>query len=316
MTEMIKVEKLHKYYGDVHAVKDASFSVKRGEIVGLLGPNGAGKTTIMKIITGFMAATSGTVEVGGHDVLTHPLDVKEKIGYLPENSPLYFDMNVSEYLHYIAELRGIKPGKIGKAVEEKVKTCGLVSMLYRNIGALSKGFRQRVGLASVLLHEPEILILDEPTSGLDPRQIIEIRELIKEIGREKTIILSSHILTEVSVTCQRVVIISNGKIVAQGPTADLASSLSGNDIVYVTFRAPAQEVEAKISSFNFIVRKECQVLDDGLVRFKLETKKTPRSTEEIFAFAVNNNYLISELHRDSMSLEDIFIQLTTQEEAK
>ncbi|MDD5091604.1 MAG: ATP-binding cassette domain-containing protein [Candidatus Wallbacteria bacterium] len=311
--ELIKVSNLTKYYGDVQAVSNAGFSVNKGEIVGLLGPNGAGKTTIMKIITGYLAATSGSAEVGGLDVAEHPLKVKSMIGYLPENSPLYHDMTVFEYLSFIAEIRGLYKKESKRAIEEKVRVCGLEPMLHRSISALSKGFRQRVGLASVLLHDPEILILDEPTSGLDPRQIIEIRQLIREIGCEKTVILSTHILAEVEVTCSRVIIINNGRIAAQGQTSDIAGSLSGNEVISAVFRAPKEELEQKLAGAIIAHRIECTSLDDGLVRLKIETEKKPRLTEEIFHFAVSNGYTLSELKKEGLSLEEVFIQLTAGE---
>lgn len=312
---MIRVSNLTKYYGDFLAVRDVSFEVSKGEIVGLLGPNGAGKTTIMKIITGYLAATSGEAVVAGYDVLSESLNVRKHIGYLPESSPLYPDMNVYEYLKYISEIRKLSPEKAKKSIEEKVEICGLKPMLYRNIGALSKGYRQRVGLASVLLHDPEILILDEPTTGLDPKQIIDIRELIKKIGKKHTVILSTHILPEVEATCQKVIIINRGSIAVQGPTHELSHSLGKSDIVYVSFRdKEIEKIEKMLDSLEFVIKKEYETFGDDIVRFKLYVKPEPMVTEEIFSMAANNNLLLSELKRERLSLEDIFINLVTYDE--
>ncbi|MDP3976363.1 MAG: ATP-binding cassette domain-containing protein, partial [bacterium] len=218
---MITVEKLRKSYGSFVAVDDISFEIKKGEIVGLLGPNGAGKTTTMRMLTCFFPASSGSITINGADAFEESLKVKQSIGYLPENAPLYGDMKVEEYLDYVADIRQIPSGRKKSRIHQVVEQVGLLPRLQQEIGHLSKGYRQRVGLAQAMLHDPEILILDEPTSGLDPNQIIEIRSLIKEIGKQKTIILSTHILSEAEATCDRVLIISNGKIVASGTAEEL-----------------------------------------------------------------------------------------------
>jgi ABC-2 type transport system ATP-binding protein len=212
----ITVRNLTKVYGAQKAVDSISFDVKTGEILGFLGPNGAGKSTTMKVITCFLPQTSGTVEVDGLSTIDRSLDVRKKIGYLPENNPLYHEMNVLEYLEYAAQLHGMKGSAINGRIKEMVHVCGLETVRHKDIGELSKGFRQRVGLAQAMIHEPDVLILDEPTSGLDPNQIVEIRNLIKQLGRAKTVILSTHILSEVQATCDRVLIINEGKIVADG----------------------------------------------------------------------------------------------------
>jgi ABC-2 type transport system ATP-binding protein len=227
----IKVTNLTKYYGDYLAVDDISFEAKKGEILGFLGPNGAGKSTTMKIITTYLPPTSGTVEVYGNDVEDKSLEVRKRLGYLPELNPLYYDMNAPDYLDFIAALDGIPKTEIKKKREEMIKVCGLESVRHKDIGTLSKGFKQRVGLAQAMINNPDILILDEPTSGLDPNQIIEIRNLIKKLGKEKTVILSTHILSEVTATCNRVIIINKGKIVADGTPEELQAKSKGQSLV-------------------------------------------------------------------------------------
>ncbi len=227
----IKVNNLTKYYGSYLAVDNISFEAKKGEILGFLGPNGAGKSTTMKIITTYLPPTSGTVSVDGFDVEEKSLDVRKKLGYLPELNPLYYDMNVVDYLDYIAALDGIPKSDIKKKREEMIKVCGLETMRKKDIGTLSKGFKQRVGLAQAMINNPDVLILDEPTSGLDPNQIIEIRNLIKKLGKEKTVILSTHILSEVTATCNRVIIINKGKIVADGTPEELQGRSKGQSLV-------------------------------------------------------------------------------------
>ncbi|MEI6126579.1 MAG: ATP-binding cassette domain-containing protein, partial [Pseudomonadota bacterium] len=220
---MIEVENLSKSYGTTKALQNISFRIEKGEVVGFLGPNGAGKSTTMRILTCYLAADSGTARIAGLDINKSPVEVKRRIGYLPENNPLYMDMGVRDYLSFIAKMRKIPSSSIKEKVARAVHTCGLESMASKDIGELSKGYRQRLGLAQALIHDPEVLILDEPTIGLDPHQIIEIRNLIKGIGREKTVILSSHILPEVSATCDRVLIISKGKIAGSGTPEELAA---------------------------------------------------------------------------------------------
>lgn len=227
----IKVSNLSKYYGNYLAVDDISFEVNKGEILGFLGPNGAGKSTTMKIITTYLPPTSGTVEVHGNDVETDSLSVRKKIGYLPEQNPLYFDMNVKDYLDYIAALDGVPKNEIKKSRDKMIDVCGLEEMKDKTIGQLSKGYKQRVGLAQAMISNPDVLILDEPTSGLDPNQIIEIRNLIKKLGKQKTVVLSTHILSEVQATCDRVIIINKGKIVADGTMEELQQRSKGQSIV-------------------------------------------------------------------------------------
>jgi len=230
---MININNLCKYYGETKAVDDISFEIRQGEILGFLGPNGAGKSTTVRVITCFIPPTSGSVTVDGLDVTQQSLEVRRKIGYLPENTPLYQDMNPVEFLRYAAELRHIAKDQINTRIRKMVEVCGLQEVLAKNIAALSKGYRQRVGLAQALIHDPDILILDEPTSGLDPNQIVEIRNMIKELGREKTVILCTHILSEVQATCDRAMIINRGKIVADGTLEQLENSASGKTLLFI-----------------------------------------------------------------------------------
>ena len=309
---MIEVKQLTKHYGITVAAKDVSFSVKKGEVLGFLGPNGAGKTTTMKIITCFMPPTAGTVEVDGYDILENPLAVRSKIGYLPEQTPLYSDMTVESYLYFIAEVRQIHPRDRRERVNKMIETCSLKGVLKKDIGALSKGFKQRVGLAQAMIHDPQILILDEPTSGLDPNQIIEIRKLIKELGKEKTIILSTHILPEVSATCDRVIIINDGQLVASGTPQELQDRAAGESIIYTTVKADSAKAQAAFSSLDWV--KNCSVdsTHDSHSRFKiLAAQDTPDATEQLFSIAVKNGWSLSELYRETLSLEDIFLKLTT-----
>jgi ABC-2 type transport system ATP-binding protein len=311
---MIEVQKLSKYYGDFQAINEVDFSIEKGEVLGLLGPNGAGKTTIMKILTCFMPATSGTATVDGDDVFESSLEVRKKIGYLPEHTPLYTDMMVKEYLMFIAELREIPSKKRRNVISEKIDMCNLKDVLTKDIGELSKGYRQRVCLAQALMHDPKILILDEPTSGLDPKQILGIRELIKNLGKEKTIILSTHILPEVSATCSRVLIINNGKIVATGTPEELQKNSSGFETIYTKIKAPKDDVKKIFTELDFIKDFKCDKTDAENINFyTLKTPKGSSVTEDIFNIVVKNKWSLTELKQESVSLEDVFLELTTKE---
>ncbi|MCK5280855.1 MAG: ATP-binding cassette domain-containing protein, partial [Cyclobacteriaceae bacterium] len=233
----ILIENLTKVYGDQKAVDDISFEVKTGEVVGFLGPNGAGKSTTMKMITCFMAPTAGKIFLEGLDVDKDPEEIKKKIGYLPENNPLYTDMAIIDYLKFCADIQGVEKSKVSERIHKMVDLCGLNLERYKRIGELSKGYRQRVGLAQAMIHDPDVLVLDEPTTGLDPNQIIEIRKLIKELGKEKTVILSSHILSEVEATCDRILIINKGKIVADGTSETLRGQAQGKALIKVQIEA-------------------------------------------------------------------------------
>ncbi|MBI3091196.1 MAG: ATP-binding cassette domain-containing protein [Candidatus Tectomicrobia bacterium] len=324
---MIEVAHLTKCFGPITAVRDLSFRVRAGEVVGILGPNGAGKTTTMRVLTCYLPATSGEVKVGGFDAVEHSLEVRRRIGYLPENAPLYGDMTVRDYLRFMARVRRLAARLIERRIQEMTAVCGLQAVLGRVIGELSKGYRQRVGLAQALIHEPQILILDEPTSGLDPNQIAEIRQLIKTLGRERTVILCTHILPEVSMTCDRILILSNGGLVAQGTTEELSRQAAGDAVYHLTLRPPQGlpaegdgrhaalgEVRAKLEAMPGIRRPEClETIDGGRARFRVSADAARDLGEELFRLAVENGWTLSELRREAVSLEEVFSRLTTRE---
>ncbi len=307
----IVVEQVTKKYGNQRAVDNISFEVKTGEILGFLGPNGAGKTTTMKIITCFMAPTDGDVKVDGISILEDPEAVKKKIGYLPENNPLYNDMQVLDYLEFVAELQGVKKEMIPARIAEMVKVCGLNDEKHKLIGELSKGYKQRVGLAQAMIHDPEILILDEPTTGLDPNQIVEIRKLIRDLGREKTVILSTHILPEVEATSDRILIINKGKIVADGTAESLRKQASGTEVLKVEIEGAEDknEVFNAIKSIDTVSMVDFQQGKD--FAFIVNSKENKSSRKEIFRMCVKNNWTLNELTPIETKLEDIFRELTT-----
>lgn len=316
----ITVRNLTKFYGQEKAVDNISFEVKTGEILGFLGPNGAGKTTTMKIITCYMPPSSGTVDVEGYDIAEHSLEVRRKIGYLPELNPLYLDMNVVEYLDYSARLHGIGNGVLRGRLREMVEVCGLAEVRHKDIGELSKGYRQRVGLAQAMIHDPDVLILDEPTSGLDPNQIVEIRNLIKKLGRAKTVILSTHILSEVQATCDRVIIINEGKIVADGTPQRLQEEFRGTEIVSVELKANVANVMTdvfpKVRGLPNVESVEYKGQEGSSHRFVVHTHKGSDIREQLFKQAVAEGWVLMEMTRKSTSLEEIFHKLTTSEPAK
>ncbi len=307
---MINVRNLTKTYGETIAVDDISFEVEKGEILGFLGPNGAGKTTTMKIITCFMPPNSGNVTIDGLDVTERSLEIRQKIGYLPEQNPLYYDMDVGDYLHFVAELRGIPKDRHRDRIKNMVEVCGLKEVIGRSIGELSKGYRQRVGLAQAMIHDPEIIILDEPTSGLDPNQIVEIRNLIKEIGKEKTVILSTHILPEVQATCNRAIIIDRGKIVADGALQDLQASFHGLEKLNLEIRAPQNGCAEKLRAIEHVKNVDERTTKGEVRSFVLEIEKGQDLREQIFDLSVREGWKLLELHREVTSLEDVFRQLT------
>lgn len=308
---MIKISHLTKKYDVVTALDDVSLEIKKGEILGFLGPNGAGKTTAMKILTGFIAPTSGEVLVDGINVQEDSLSVRKKIGYLPENNPLYEDMTVREYLSFVSGMREVADEK---QKEEIVKTCGLSEALEKNISELSKGFRQRTGLASALMHNPEILILDEPTSGLDPNQIVEIRNLIKKIGEQKTVILSTHILPEVQATCDRVVIINEGKIVAIGTIEEIIQRAKGKEEIYAKVKGDEEKVKKALSDIPAVATVTKVEEESAVVKgYKITAEEEKDLREEIFDSLVANGFKLLELKRIRVSLEDVFRELTTKE---
>jgi ABC-2 type transport system ATP-binding protein len=314
----ITVRNLTKLYGSEKAVDDISFDVKTGEILGFLGPNGAGKTTTMKIITCYMPPTSGTVHVDGYSIEERSLEVRRKIGYLPEMNPLYPDMNVLEYLEYSAKLYGLNPDVLSVRLNEMVEVCGLRDVRHKDIGELSKGYRQRVGLAQAMIHDPDVLILDEPTSGLDPNQIVEIRNLIRRLGRAKTVILSTHILSEVQATCDRIVIIHEGSIVADGTPDQLQRDFEGSETVALEIKAPSVNVMTDILPRLQAVTQVQTVEFIGSTgdrhRFTVNAAKGNDVREELFQRAVAERWTILEMARRSTSLEQVFHALTKAEQ--
>ncbi len=310
---MISVERMTKRYDGTLAVDDISFEVKQGEILGFLGPNGAGKTTTMKILTCYMPPTSGDIVIGGRSVLHHSLQIRQRLGYLPEDTPLYNFMPVMEYMRFVAEMRGLSPDLGRKRINEMIEVCGLGDVLQKDIGELSRGYRQRVGLAQALVHDPDLVILDEPTSGLDPNQIAEIRSLIQEFGHQKTLILSTHILTEVQATCDRVIIINRGRLVADGRPDELAGRLQGAQRVRVGFAADGFNADEAISALNAVTgvsKVESEGVEGGLHLFALEAEKDADPRLELFRMASEKGMPLAELHMEKSSLEDIFRELT------
>lgn len=311
---MISASHLSKSFGTTLALKDVSFEVKKGEVLGFLGPNGAGKTTAMRILTCYHPADSGTASIAGFDVSENPLEVRKLIGYLPENNPLYMDMGIVDYLKFVAKVRNIPSSQRKEKIKRVIELCGLREEIGKDIGELSKGFRQRVGLAQVLIHDPDILILDEPTIGLDPTQIIEIRELIKKIGKEKTIILSSHILPEVSATCDRIIIIHQGNIVGSGTPEEMARKAKVGETIYITIRGPLQEVQAKLEAMEKIKEfKKIGEKEDGINQFEIKSEIGVDLSEELFFLVSQNGWSLTELRKETANLENIFLQLTTKE---
>ncbi|MFH0766036.1 MAG: ATP-binding cassette domain-containing protein [Calditrichota bacterium] len=308
---MIEISHLTKTYGNQNAVNDISFNVEKGEIVGFLGPNGAGKTTTMKIITCYMPPTSGEVKVGGLPVQEHSMEVRRKIGYLAEINPLYHDMNVVDFLRYIAELRNIPKDKHNQRIREVVELCSLGEVLHKDISQLSKGYRQRVGIAQAMIHNPEILILDEPTIGLDPNQVVDIRNLIKRLGREKTVVLSTHILSEVQATCDRAIIINRGAIVADSSIAELQRGASQHEVINLELigdvdRAP--DVFRQIDGVADVREVYVNAGSARSFRITASTESDPR--EKISRKAEENSWAIVGMSREVHSLEEVFHKLT------
>lgn len=305
----IIVENLTKTYGVQKAVDDISFRVKTGEVLGFLGPNGAGKTTTMKAITTYLMPTRGDVRIGRFSIYDDPDKIKRQIGYLPENNPLYEEMPVIDYLRYVAKLQGIERSKVKESILNMVDLCGLEGEKHKKIGELSKGYKQRVGLAQALIHDPKVLILDEPTSGLDPNQIVEIRELIKKIGREKTVILSSHILAEVEATCDRILIINNGKIVADGTSRDLRKKAQGKEILKIRIEdAERNEVHKALSELEATETVDFITGDEHL--YEVQSIMDKSSRKDIFNLCVRKKWTLTEMTPVETKLEDVFRELT------
>lgn len=306
----IVVENLTKKYGSQKAVDDLSFKVKTGEILGFLGPNGAGKTTTMKAITGFLYPDNGQIYIGNYSVEKDQEEIKKRIGYLPESNPLYEDMYVLDYLRFAAKVQKIPKEDVDDKLLNVVQTCGLEKEKHKKISELSKGFKQRVGLAQALIHSPEVLILDEPTVGLDPNQIKEIRELIKQIGKEKTVILSSHILAEVEATCDRILIINKGKIVADGSTAELRNQAQGKEVLKVKF--DDGDVNALYESLSKIKGVHLvDIMDADKRMFEVQGNTNSELAKQVFNMAVKNKWVLTQLTPVETKLEDIFMELTT-----
>jgi ABC-2 type transport system ATP-binding protein len=310
---MIEVEHLTKSYGPTLAVSDVSFQVQKGEVLGFLGPNGAGKTTTMRVITGYLPPSEGTVRVAGYDIVEEPLEAKKRTGYLPELPPVYPDMTVTEYLAFVGRIKGVSRRELKTRLEEVAEKCAITDVGRRQIGKLSKGYRQRVGLAQALIHNPDVLILDEPTAGLDPKQIIETRQLIKGLAGQHTVVLSTHILPEASKTCQRVVVINAGKIVAVGTPDELTRRLQGYETVLVTAEGPAAEMQAALERVAGVNQVEPREAGDGRVTFEVHSEKGRDVRAQLARAVVEMQWKLLELKTSGLSLEDIFLKLTTKD---
>lgn len=306
----ITVENLTKAYGNQKAVDDVSFRVKTGEVLGFLGPNGAGKTTTMKAITTFLVPDEGSIHLGNLSIYKDAEEIRKYIGYLPEKNPLYGDMPVIDYLKYVAGLQRIPKEKVEERIREMIRVCGLEGEKHKKIGELSKGYQQRTGLAQALIHDPEVLILDEPTAGLDPNQIVEIRDLIRQIGKQKTVILSSHILAEVEATCDRILIIHKGKIVADGTSGSLRKQAQGNEIIRTCIQDGDENVIIQ-SLQNLETVKSADFIDKASKVFEVQSKPGQYSAKNIFKLCVDNGWVLTELTPTETKLEDIFRELTT-----
>ncbi len=308
---MVKIKNLIKKYNDKEVLKGISFEVKKGEILGFLGPNGAGKTTTMKIITGFMAPTKGKVEIDGKSMEKNALRIKRKIGYLTENNPLYDDMFVYDFLKFIARLKQIKDKKIEEEISRVEKACGLEDVILKPIGELSKGFRQRVGLAQALLGDPKVLILDEPTSGLDPNQIVEIRNLIKKIGKEKTVIFSTHILSEAKEVCDRILIIRQGEIVASGTPEELTAKSNKETLIYVKIKGNKEKVFSEIKKISELEKVKIKDKESNdIYGYEITPQEGKDIREKLSSTIMKNDWSILEFKKEEKSLEDVFRELT------
>jgi ABC-2 type transport system ATP-binding protein len=310
---VIEVQHLTKRYGRVTAVDDVSFRVERGEILGFLGPNGAGKTTTMRILTGYMPATEGKAIVAGFDVFDQPIEAKRRTGYLPETPPLYPDMSVSEYLDFVAKIKGVPSADRAARVRYVMDRTRITDMANRLCGKLSKGYKQRVGLASALIHNPDVLILDEPTAGLDPKQIIETRELIKELAGDHTIILSTHILPEVAQTCQRVVIITKGRVVAVDTPDNLTARLRGSETMYLQVDASGADAAASLTRVPGVTRVVEADRRDGMIGLEVDSESGRDVRRDLARAVVDGGWGLLEMRPMRMSLEDVFLSLTTED---
>lgn len=310
---MIRAENLTKSYGRVTAIQDVSFEVAEGEILGFLGPNGAGKTTTMRILTGYSPPTGGRATVAGFDVSEDPINARRHIGYLPENTPLYHEMDVVNYLGFVARIKDVSPGDRLSQIREVMSETGIADVANRRIGNLSKGYRQRVGLAQAMLGDPKVLVLDEPTVGLDPNQIREIRELIKNMAGKRTVILSTHILPEVSMVCERVMIIHEGRLVASDAVGELSKKVTKSRAITVEAKAPADDVRQTLSELGGVINIVCSEVEgaDGLCRAKIESEADKDLRPDIANRIVGKGWPLYEVRSDDPTLEDIFVQIIT-----
>ncbi|MBN1997727.1 ABC transporter ATP-binding protein [candidate division KSB1 bacterium] len=312
---MIDVQNVTRLFGQVMAVNDVSFRVEKGEILGFLGPNAAGKTTTMRILTTYLPATSGTAKVAGFDVHEDSMQVRKRIGYLPENPPLYPEMRVRDYLEFVAKIKGVDSANRNKAVDEAMDKTAITDVNQRVIRTLSKGYKQRVGLAQALVHNPDVLILDEPTVGLDPKQIIEVRQLIKNLAGNHTIILSTHILPEASKLCERVVIIDKGKIVAEETPENLTRKLGGSQRLTLVVGGPSADVLKNLQAIKGVAKAQTiEKIDKNKAKFVVESKSAESISADVAKAVVGKGWSLYELTPESMSLEDVFLHLTTKEE--
>jgi len=310
---MIEVKQLTKRYARHAAVQNISFSVNRGEVVGFLGPNGAGKTTTLRMLTGYLPPTSGTAQIAGHDIFRESIEARRKIGYMPENVPLYDDMRVKEYLRFRGQLKGLSGSDCRRRVGEVMETCGLLSVRRKMIKTLSKGFRQRVGLADALVHDPELLILDEPTNGLDPNQIRHIRGLIKRLSESHTVLISTHILHEVEMTCDRVIIIDGGKIKASDTPAELTRKMRTAGRIQVELHADAKIAASALKKLNRVKKVTPESLDDDWTRFTVWVNSGTDARERIAKLASENGWPLRSIFRHEATLEDVFVELTRKD---
>ncbi len=310
---MIEVQGLTRRYGELVAIEDVAFRVEEGEVMGFLGPNAAGKTTTMRILTGFLAPHAGRAAIGGHDVVDHPLEARRSVGYLPETVPLYPEMTVVSYLRYMAGIRGVPRRGERDRIDDVLSRCGLHDRRNDLLGKLSKGFRQRVGIAQALIHDPPVLILDEPTEGLDPKQILEVRELIKSMAGRRTVVLCSHILPEVQMTCGRVVIIDRGRTIAEGTPEELQRRVTASETVDVRVRGVGGEIEQAIAGLDGVLSVQGEQ-DDAIWAGRVETAGGDAIRERIAQVVVQQGWGLVDMVALKLSLEDIFLQLTTEEQ--
>jgi ABC-2 type transport system ATP-binding protein len=313
---LIEVEHLVKSYGQARAVNDISFKVEKGEVLGFLGPNGAGKTTTMRILTGYLPATGGTARIAGFDVSEQSIEVRRRIGYLPETPPLYPEMTVSAYLTFVAQIKGVPAAEVVNRVDEAMRMTTLIERKDELIKRLSRGFKQRVGIAQAIVHNPDVIILDEPTVGLDPNQIKEVRSLIKNLAGQHTIILSTHILPEVEMTCDRVIIINKGRIAAVDTTHNLTAQLKGGERVHIEVKGSAESLRESISSIKGVKKIDVDSGVDGLLTAEIESESGADLRAQIASRVVNKGLDLLEMRAVNLSLEDIFMQLTTEEQAE